>query len=78
MKLMNYQLFIAVRRIKSKRRQTALSIVAIAIAVMVLSVSQAIMMGFINEIYDKTIDQLPHVTISQEEDEDCYPSKIMS
>lgn len=67
---MSYELFIAVRHIKSKRRQTLLSIIAIAIAVMVLSVSQAIMVGFTDELYDKTIDQLPHVTISPEEDEE--------
>ncbi len=67
---MHYELFIALRHIKSRRRQTALSIGAIGIAVMIIVFSNAFMVGFTEELYDSTVDRLPHVTISPEEGEE--------
>lgn len=64
---MRYELFIAIRYIISRRRQTVLSIAAIGIAVMILIVSQAFMAGFTQELFSKTVNELPHVTVSPQE-----------
>lgn len=67
---MRYELFIALRHIKARRRQTILSVAAIAIAVMILMVSQSFMAGFTQELYSKTVNNLPHVVVSPEDGED--------
>jgi len=67
---MRYELFIALRHIKARKRQTILSVAAIGIAVMVLMVSQAFMAGFTQEIYETTVANLPHVVVSPQEGED--------
>lgn len=64
---MRYELFIALRHIRARKRQTILSVAAIGIAVMILMVSQAFMAGFTQELYDKTVDNLPHVVVSPQE-----------
>ncbi|MDG6243313.1 MAG: hypothetical protein QCH31_02810 [Methanolobus sp.] len=67
---MRYELFIALRHIIARKRQTILSVAAIGIAVMILMVSQAFMARFTKELYDKTVNNLPHVVIlPREEDE---------
>ncbi|HEY3363000.1 MAG TPA: ABC transporter permease [Methanosarcina sp.] len=67
---MHYELFIALRQIRARKFQTILSVGAIALAVMVLTVSQALMVGFTGELYNTTVDKLPHVSISPQEGED--------
>ena len=67
---MRYELFIALRHIKARRRQTILSVAAIGIAVMILMVSQSFMAGFTQELYSKTVHNLPHVVVSPEDGED--------
>ncbi|MDD3043188.1 MAG: ABC transporter permease [Methanosarcinaceae archaeon] len=67
---MRYELFIALRQIRAKKFQTLLSVGAIGIAVMILTLSQAMMVGFTGELYDATVDKLPHVAVSPREDED--------
>jgi lipoprotein-releasing system permease protein len=67
---MHYELFIALRQIRARKFQTILSIGAIALAVMVLTVSQALMIGFTGELYNTTVNKLPHVSISPQEGED--------
>ena len=67
---MHYELFIALRHIRARKRQTILSVAAIGIAVMILMVSQAFMAGFTQELYDKTVDNLPHVVVSPKENEE--------
>jgi len=67
---MRYELFIALRQIRTRKFQTLLSVGAIALAVMVLTVSQALMVGFIDELYNTTVDKLPHVSVSPQEGED--------
>ncbi|MBN1133765.1 MAG: ABC transporter permease [Methanosarcinaceae archaeon] len=54
----------------SRRRQTIFSVLAIGLAVMILMTSQAIMVGFTQEFYAKTVDKMPHVTIEPKPDED--------
>ncbi len=65
-----FELFIAVRHLTSKRRQTILSVMAIGLAVMALMVSQALMVGFTQELYAKTVDKMPHVTVKPKSGED--------
>ncbi|WP_011308356.1 ABC transporter permease [Methanosarcina barkeri] len=67
---MRYELFIALRQIRARKFQTILSVGAIALAVMVLTVSQALMVGFTGELYDTTVDKLPQVSVSPQEGED--------
>ncbi|WP_048066363.1 ABC transporter permease [Methanosarcina acetivorans] len=67
---MRYELFIALRQIWARKVQTLLSVGAIALAVMVLTVSQAVMVGFTGELYNTTVNKLPHVSVSPEEGED--------
>lgn len=67
---MRYELFIALRQIRSRKFQTILSVGAIALAVMVLTVSQAFMVGFTGELYNTTVNKLPHVSVSPQEGED--------
>ncbi|MDF1533387.1 MAG: ABC transporter permease [Methanosarcinaceae archaeon] len=66
-----YELFIALRHLTSRRRQTIFSILAVGLAVMLLMWSTALMVGFTDEMYSKTVDTLlPHVTIEAQEGED--------
>jgi lipoprotein-releasing system permease protein len=65
-----FELFIAVRHLTSRRRQTILSVMAIGLAVMTLMVSQALMVGFTQELYGKTVDKMPHVTVKPKSGED--------
>jgi len=67
---MRYELFIAIRQIRSRRFQTLLSIGAIALAVMVLTVPQALMVGFTGELYNTSVNKLPHVSVSPQEGDD--------
>ncbi|WP_407355542.1 ABC transporter permease [Methanolobus sp. WCC5] len=67
---MRYELFIAIRHIRARKRQTILSVAAIGIAVMILMVSQAFMAGFTQELYDKTVNNLPHVVVSPRENDE--------
>lgn len=67
---MRYELFISLRQIRARRFQTILSVGAIALAVMILTVSQALMVGFTGELYDTTVNKLSHVLVSPREGED--------
>jgi lipoprotein-releasing system permease protein len=65
-----YELFIAIRHLTSRRRQTIFSVLAVGLAVMGLMWSQAVMVGFTDEMYSKTVDRMAHVTVEPKEDED--------
>ncbi|HJH29011.1 MAG TPA: ABC transporter permease [Methanosarcinaceae archaeon] len=66
-----YELFIALRHLTSRRRQSIFSIIAVGLAVMLLMWSQAMMVGFTDEMYSKTVDtMMPHVTVEPQEGED--------
>jgi lipoprotein-releasing system permease protein len=65
-----YELFIALRHLTSRRRQTLLCVLAIGLAVMILMWSQALMVGFTQELYDKMVDKMPHVTIEPKSNEE--------
>ena len=66
-----YELYIAIRHLTSRRRQTIFSVLAVGLAVMMLMWSQAIMVGFTDIMYSKTVDRMmPHVTVEPQEGED--------
>jgi lipoprotein-releasing system permease protein len=65
-----YELFIALRHLTSRRRQTIFSILAVGLAVTLLVWSQAMMVGFTDEMYAKTVDRMAHVTVEPKPDED--------
>ena len=65
-----YELFIALRYLTSRRRQTILSVMAIGLAVMILMISQASIVGFTQELFAKTVDKIPHVTVEPKNDEE--------
>ena len=66
-----YELFIAIRHLTSRRRQTIFSVLAVGLAVMILMWSQAVMVGFTDEMYSKTVDRMmPHVTVEPQEGDD--------
>jgi lipoprotein-releasing system permease protein len=65
-----YELFIALRHLTARRRQTLLCVLAIGLAVMILMWSQALMVGFTQELYDKMVDKMPHVTVEPKSDEE--------
>jgi lipoprotein-releasing system permease protein len=67
---MRYELFISIRQIRARKLQTLLSVGAIALAVMVLIISQALMVGFSEEYYNTTVNKLPHVLVSPQEGKD--------
>ncbi|MDF1532304.1 MAG: ABC transporter permease, partial [ANME-2 cluster archaeon] len=65
-----YELFIAIRHLTSRRRQTIFSILAVGMAVFMLMWTQALMVGFTNEMYEKTVDRMAHVTVEPKDGED--------
>jgi lipoprotein-releasing system permease protein len=67
---MYFELFFAIRQIRARKFQTLLSVGAIALAVMVLTISQAFMVGFTQELYDTSVNKLPHVSVSPQEGKD--------
>lgn len=67
---MYFELFFAIRQIRARKFQTLLSVGAIALAVMVLTISQAFMVGFTQELYDTSLNKLPHVSVSPQEGKD--------
>jgi len=67
---MRYELLIALRQIRIRKFQTLLSIGAIALAVMILTVYHSLMVGVTEELYNTSVDEIPHVSVSPEEGED--------
>ncbi len=67
---MSYELLIALRHLRARKFQTLLSVGAIALAVMALTVSHSLLAGFTGEFYNTTVEKLPHVSVSPEGGED--------
>lgn len=65
-----FELFIALRHLTSRRRQTIFSILAIGLAVMGLMISQASMVGLTQELMSVTVDNMAHVTIEPKPNND--------
>ncbi|AKB44787.1 ABC transporter permease [Methanosarcina vacuolata] len=67
---MSYELLIALRQIRARKFQTLLSVGAIALAVMILTISHSIMVGVTEDFHNTSVDKIPHVLVSPEEGED--------
>lgn len=67
---MRYELFVSLRQIRARKLQTLLSVGAIGLAVMVLIISQAITVGFSEELTNTTVNKLPHVSVFPQEGKD--------
>jgi lipoprotein-releasing system permease protein len=69
MKQLPYQAFIALRYLRSKRREvfisiiTVISVLGVAVSVMVLDIVLSVMTGFESELQSKLIDANAHVTV---------------
>ncbi|KKG73830.1 ABC transporter permease [Methanosarcina mazei] len=66
-----YELKIALRQVLSRKRQTLFAILAVALAVAVITVMMAMLSGFQDELVTASIENNPHIVISpQNEDEE--------
>ncbi|HWQ19397.1 MAG TPA: ABC transporter permease [Methanotrichaceae archaeon] len=62
--------FIASRHIATRRRQTALSVLAIGLAVAISATSISLQSGFQEMLFNIIVEDLPHVTVSPKEGDD--------
>lgn len=62
--------FIAMRHIKTRRRQTALSVLAIGLAVAISLTSVSLQEGFQEMLFNIIVEDLPHVSVSPKEGDD--------
>ncbi|MBN1133766.1 MAG: ABC transporter permease [Methanosarcinaceae archaeon] len=65
-----FEVDIAFRHIRSRRRQTMFSVMAVALAVAIIIISMSMMSGFMKTIIDVTVENQPHITVSPKEGED--------
>ncbi|MFY1110794.1 MAG: ABC transporter permease [Methanosarcinaceae archaeon] len=67
-----YELGIAFRQGFSRRRQTIFAIIAVALAVAVITVMMAMMSGFQGELVESSIENNPHIVISPADEEEEF------
>ena len=65
-----FEMTIAIRHIRSRRRQTFFSVIAVALAVAIIIISMSMLSGFMKNIIDVTVENQAHITVSPREDED--------
>ncbi len=65
-----YELRIAARHVKARGRQTSFTIIAIALTVILISTTVALLSGVQKEFIKKTVEKNPHVVIEPKENED--------
>lgn len=65
-----FELDIAIRHIRSRRRQTLFSVVAVALSVAIIIISMSMLSGFMKNVIDVTVENQAHITISPEEEEE--------
>lgn len=74
-----YELKIALRQVLSRRRQTLFAILAVALAVAVITVMMAMLSGFQAELVQSSIENNPHIVVSaQKEGEFVHLYKYIS
>jgi lipoprotein-releasing system permease protein len=59
--------FIAIRHLVSRRRQTIVAVAGMAISVVVLVAMTGLMMGFQHKFFDETLKVSPHISVTDEE-----------
>jgi lipoprotein-releasing system permease protein len=65
-----FELEIALRHIRSRKRQTLFSVMAVALAVAIIVISMSMLSGFMKYIIDVTVENQAHISISPKENED--------
>ncbi len=65
-----FELMIASRHIRSRRRQTLFSVMAVALAVAIIIISTSMLSGFVKQIIDVTVENQAHITVLPKENED--------
>lgn len=67
-----YELEIALRQVFSRRRQTFFAILAVALAVAVITVMMAMLSGFQAELVQSSIENNPHIVITPQDEEEEF------
>jgi lipoprotein-releasing system permease protein len=67
-----YELKIALRQVLSRKKQTLFAILAVALAVAVITVMMAMLSGFQDELVTASIENNPHIVISPETEEEEF------
>jgi putative ABC transport system permease protein/lipoprotein-releasing system permease protein len=65
-----YELKIALRQVLSRRRQTLFAILAVALAVAVITVMMAMLSGFQAELVKSSIENNPHIVVNSQKEGD--------
>ena len=65
-----FELDVASRHIRSRRRQTLFSVIAVALAVGIIIVFMSMMSGYMSILIDSTIENQAHITVYPKENED--------
>ncbi len=67
-----YELKIALRQVLSRRRQTSFAILAVALAVAVITVMMAMLSGFQTELVQSSIENNPHIVITPQDEKEEF------
>jgi len=67
-----YELKIALRQVLSRKKQTLFAILAVALAVAVITVMMAMLSGFQDELVSSSIENNPHIVISPQDEEEEF------
>ncbi len=65
-----FEMDVATRHISSRRRQTLFSIIAVALAVGIITVAMSMMSGYMSILIDSTIENQAHITVMPKEGDD--------
>lgn len=65
-----YEMKIAIRQVFSRRRQTFFAVLAVSLAIAVITVMMAMLSGFQTELIQSTIENNPHIVINPEHEGD--------
>lgn len=67
-----YELKIALRQVFSRKRQTFFAILAVALAVAVITVMMAMLSGFQGELIKSSTENSPHIVINPQDEKDGF------
>ncbi|MDD4248926.1 MAG: ABC transporter permease [Methanosarcina sp.] len=67
-----YELKIALRQVLSRKKQTLFAILAVALAVAVITMMMAMISGFQDELVTSSIENNPHIVISPQDEEEEF------
>ncbi len=67
-----YELKIALRQVLSRKKQTLFSILAVALAVAVITVMMALLSGFQGELIKSSIENNPHIVLNPQDEKEGF------